>query len=173
MAGGTDSETFSTINLKGRNVGAEMFIDNCITGESDFKDYCCINIYINNNIQGVNNSILEGSEVRMKDPGVSLYFGDLKVNPEGETGIRLRLSSCGFILMIIISILALLSLSSWFKFGGISDRGTCHAALKEGTRHVLRREQCHLMGFHLNSWYLGLALCAAPHKVSRVFPLTA
>ncbi|CAM0950644.1 unnamed protein product [Alopecurus aequalis] len=30
---------------------------------------CCINIYVNNNVQGVTNSVLFGSSVAMRDPG--------------------------------------------------------------------------------------------------------
>jgi hypothetical protein len=30
---------------------------------------CCINIYVNNNVQGVTNSVLFGSSVTMRDPG--------------------------------------------------------------------------------------------------------
>ncbi|XP_068666690.1 uncharacterized protein [Aristolochia californica] len=33
---------------------------------------CCINVYVNSNVQGVNNSIVVGSEVSMRDPGVRL-----------------------------------------------------------------------------------------------------
>nr|XP_051191395.1 uncharacterized protein LOC127304865 [Lolium perenne] len=31
--------------------------------------YCSINIYVNNNVQGVTNSVLFGSSVAMRDPG--------------------------------------------------------------------------------------------------------
>ncbi|KAG8085407.1 hypothetical protein GUJ93_ZPchr0010g11272 [Zizania palustris] len=33
---------------------------------------CCINIYVNNNVQGVTNSVLVGSKVAMRDPGARL-----------------------------------------------------------------------------------------------------
>lgn len=62
--------------LQGKNCGAEMLM--CHGGASDSQD-CCINIYINNNIQGVNNATLVGSKVKMGDPGVTLTFGDFKV----------------------------------------------------------------------------------------------
>lgn len=39
---------------------------------------CCINIYVNSNIQGVNNSTLNGSEVKMGSPGVCFFFGDME-----------------------------------------------------------------------------------------------
>ncbi|KAJ0051687.1 hypothetical protein Pint_01648 [Pistacia integerrima] len=68
--------SFSRVNLEGTNIGAAMFARRGTTAES--QDCCCINIYVNNNVQGVNNSVLLGSEVRMRDPGVCLYFGDIK-----------------------------------------------------------------------------------------------
>ena len=71
-------ESFERVNLEGRNIGAAMLMRRGSRGES--HDCCCINIYINNNIQGVNNSTLHGSEVKMRDPGVSLYIGDVKLN---------------------------------------------------------------------------------------------
>ncbi|KAL5231370.1 hypothetical protein ABZP36_030146 [Zizania latifolia] len=33
---------------------------------------CCINIYVNNNVQGVTNSVLVRSKVAMRDPGARL-----------------------------------------------------------------------------------------------------
>ncbi|GFP82977.1 hypothetical protein PHJA_000440800 [Phtheirospermum japonicum] len=41
---------------------------------------CSINVYINNDIQGVNNSMLIGSEVKMGDPGVRLCLEGLKMD---------------------------------------------------------------------------------------------
>lgn len=73
------SSSFERVNLKGRNTGAAMFIPSDTSGESH-HDCCCINIYINNNIQGVNNSILHGSEIKMRDPGVSLFFGEVNLD---------------------------------------------------------------------------------------------
>lgn len=46
-------------------------------GESG--DYLCINIHVNNNVQGINNSILVGSKVDMGDSGVWLSLKDVKV----------------------------------------------------------------------------------------------
>lgn len=59
--------------VDGSNVGAVMNVRQ----SSPIPD-CCINIYVSNNIQGVNNSILVGSEVKMGEPGVGLSFGDVK-----------------------------------------------------------------------------------------------
>ncbi|KAL5059778.1 hypothetical protein RYX36_031382, partial [Vicia faba] len=65
--------SFEYINMDAKNVGATMRVHHRSTkGES--KDCCCINIYVNNNVQGVTNSVLHDSEVRMRDPGVRLYF---------------------------------------------------------------------------------------------------
>ncbi|BAT85577.1 hypothetical protein VIGAN_04313900 [Vigna angularis var. angularis] len=73
------NDSFEYINLDGKNVGATMHIHHRST-KVDPKDCCCINIYVNNNVQGVSNSVLHGSQVRMRDPGVSLYFENLKVD---------------------------------------------------------------------------------------------
>ncbi|KAK1559417.1 hypothetical protein Q3G72_014279 [Acer saccharum] len=78
--------TFERVNLEGSNTGAAMFIRGVASGES--RDGYCINIYVNNNIQGVNNSILVGSEVKMRDPGIRLYFGDIKF-PESNKSSNL------------------------------------------------------------------------------------
>ncbi|KAI9182551.1 hypothetical protein LWI28_026470 [Acer negundo] len=78
--------TFERVNLEGSNTGAAMFIRGVTSGES--RDGYCINIYVNNNIQGVNNSILVGSEVKMRDPGIRLYFGDIKF-PESNKSSNL------------------------------------------------------------------------------------
>lgn len=72
-------DSFEYINLDGKNVGATMRLQHR-SSKGESKDCCCINIYVNNNVQGVSNSVLHGSEVRMRDPGVSLYFENLKVD---------------------------------------------------------------------------------------------
>lgn len=41
---------------------------------------CSINIYINNDVQGINNSVLIGGDARLGDPGVSMCFKDLKMD---------------------------------------------------------------------------------------------
>ncbi|KAK4758027.1 hypothetical protein SAY87_019328 [Trapa incisa] len=76
--------------LQGRNCGADMLI--CRSGASDSQD-CCINIYISNNIQGVNNSSLVGGRVKMGDPGVSLSFGDLNLDRRIFTAQRRKTRS--------------------------------------------------------------------------------
>ncbi|XP_048139143.1 uncharacterized protein LOC125316081 [Rhodamnia argentea] len=77
MASEMSRASFDHVKLEETGFGAAMFVRRGCAGES--KDSCCINIYINSNVQGVSNSILVGSEVRMADPGVSLYFGDIKL----------------------------------------------------------------------------------------------
>ncbi|KAI5426299.1 hypothetical protein KIW84_031919 [Lathyrus oleraceus] len=103
--------SFEYINMDAKNVGATMrFHHRSTKGES--KDCCCINIYVNNNIQGVTNSVLRDSEVRMRDPGVRLYFEDFKVD-QGNPSYHKRLC-CGdklvFFLCILILLLALMLL---------------------------------------------------------------
>ncbi|KAJ1391424.1 ABC transporter C family member 5 [Sesbania bispinosa] len=71
--------SFEYINLDGKNVGATMRLQHRSSTKGEPKeDCCCINIYVNNNVQGVSNSVLHDSEVRMRDPGISLYFENLK-----------------------------------------------------------------------------------------------
>ena len=66
------------IKLDGNNVGASMRLNQrSIKGEPP-KDCCCINVYVNNNVQGVSNSVMDGSKIEMRDPGVSLHFEDFK-----------------------------------------------------------------------------------------------
>ncbi|KAE8730613.1 hypothetical protein F3Y22_tig00002919pilonHSYRG00258 [Hibiscus syriacus] len=68
--------SFNHINIDGTNSGAIMFIRR---GMSDKPEgCCCINIYTNDNAQGSNGSVLAGSKIKMKNPGVHLYFGDLE-----------------------------------------------------------------------------------------------
>lgn len=102
--------SFERVTLKGRNVGAAMVMPGGTRGES--HDCCCINIYINNNIQGVNNSILHGSEVTMRDPGVSLFFGDHGKLDKGslQTNKKRNLGFCFKFLFVIVSLFLLLSL---------------------------------------------------------------
>ncbi|KAL3645047.1 xyloglucan galactosyltransferase [Castilleja foliolosa] len=69
---------FENVRLSGRSIGASMMLDGGDSGESPGS--CNINIYINNDIQGVNNSVLIGSEVKMGDPGVRLCLEGLKMD---------------------------------------------------------------------------------------------
>ncbi|EPS69631.1 hypothetical protein M569_05139, partial [Genlisea aurea] len=66
------------VRLRGRNVGASMVID----GSPDSNGSCSINIYISNNVQGINNSSLMGSsEVTMSgNLGVELHLEDLAMD---------------------------------------------------------------------------------------------
>lgn len=100
--------TFERVNMEGTNTGAAMLIrSTAASGES--VDGYCINIYVNNNIQGVNNSILVGSEVTMRDPGVRLYFGDIKFDKRWpDSRMRSRLGSCGSCMILFVSFLMLL-----------------------------------------------------------------
>ncbi|GMI98681.1 hypothetical protein like AT2G20362 [Hibiscus trionum] len=79
------SGSFGRINIEGTNSGATMFVPR---GMSDKPEgCCCINIYTNSNVQGTNSSVLVGSNIKMKNPGVHLYFGDLKLG-EGSSITR-------------------------------------------------------------------------------------
>lgn len=63
------------VNLEGTNVGASSRVHHYVSGKSE--SCCSINIYVTSNVQGVNNSIVVGSEVLSGDPGVFLCMGDL------------------------------------------------------------------------------------------------
>nr|DAD20082.1 TPA_asm: hypothetical protein HUJ06_021545 [Nelumbo nucifera] len=94
--------------LEGSNIGATSTIGNSPTGES--LNCCTINIYVNNNVQGISNSIVLGSEVTMRDPGAHLSFRGLnmnrgsseqralkKKNAEGE----MKESKLGFVITLV------------------------------------------------------------------------
>ncbi|CAA2999499.1 xyloglucan galactosyltransferase MUR3-like, partial [Olea europaea subsp. europaea] len=72
--------SFENIKLGGTNIGGTMVArrGGC-SGESP-QGCCSINIYINNDTMGINNSILIGSDVKMGDPGVSLSLKDVKMD---------------------------------------------------------------------------------------------
>ncbi|KAL8191914.1 hypothetical protein R6Q57_028645 [Mikania cordata] len=63
-------------NLEGTNVGAAMIINRHGGPTGEVNDGCGLNIYVTNNIQGLNNSIMIGSRLNMGDPGVWLTFKD-------------------------------------------------------------------------------------------------
>ncbi|PKI53376.1 hypothetical protein CRG98_026216 [Punica granatum] len=107
---------YDRAKLQGKNCGAEMLI--CRSVEGDSQD-CCINIYVSNNVQGVNNSILVGSKVKMGDLGVTLSFRDLKVEcgtsdqhrkrtktrRKRDHSRSLRVGSFGSVLVVLLLIL--------------------------------------------------------------------
>ncbi|CAH9093813.1 unnamed protein product [Cuscuta europaea] len=68
---------FESIKMEGTNIGASM-----VTSESRYSG--CINIYINNNIQGVNHSILLGSRVDLRDPGIRFSINGLTFQLEPQ-----------------------------------------------------------------------------------------
>lgn len=116
------SQDSERINLEGKNTGATFLLRRGTGGES--HDCCCINIYINNNIQGANNSILHGSEMKMRDPGVCIFFGDVKLGKRSLRSNRktkknkaskpssAKLESFVMLLFVFTSILLLVSLLS-------------------------------------------------------------
>lgn len=100
---------FGDINLEGRINGAMMNARHSSSGK--LSDSCEINVYINNSVQGVCNSILVGSEVNMRDPGVWLSLkrtkpGKIFVGSKNGSGI----SNLGLIWGLIIVFVALI----WF-----------------------------------------------------------
>ncbi|KAL3517747.1 hypothetical protein ACH5RR_020336 [Cinchona calisaya] len=69
---------FEGIKLEGRNAGASTIARHGCPG--GLQDCCSINIYISNNVQGVNNSVLVDSKVKQGDPGVRISLQGLKLD---------------------------------------------------------------------------------------------
>ncbi|KAM0889881.1 hypothetical protein ACQ4PT_027435 [Festuca glaucescens] len=60
----------SSSSSRCRSTGATMSVTHRPPASSNGNCCCCcINIYVNNNVQGVTNSVLFGSSVTMRDPG--------------------------------------------------------------------------------------------------------
>ncbi|XVF81076.1 hypothetical protein PTKIN_Ptkin15bG0127400 [Pterospermum kingtungense] len=112
--------SFNRINLEGSNAGAAMFNRRGMSGEPE--GCCCINIYTNSNVQGTNSSVLLGSKIKMKNPGVHLYFGDIKLG-EGSATPRsvtrrtasARLEFGSMVLFMLIPLILFLWLSSLLR----------------------------------------------------------
>ncbi|XP_070005830.1 uncharacterized protein [Nicotiana sylvestris] len=99
---------FESVNLEGRNIGASMIVRRGTSSSESRSECCSINIYISNNIQGVNNSILLGSKVKMGDPAVNLSFKDLgfereKKKSKMKNGAAVTL--CWMLLFAFVSVL--------------------------------------------------------------------
>ncbi|XP_010540920.1 PREDICTED: uncharacterized protein LOC104814533 [Tarenaya hassleriana] len=109
------------ISLNGRNVGATMVAPREVSLAT--PSGCRINIYVNSNVQGACTSALFGSKVKLRDPGVHLYVGDLKVSGDGDGGGEvsrrqemtwIKVGLClVFLVNMIIAIVLLLS--SWSR----------------------------------------------------------
>ncbi|CAN1270127.1 hypothetical protein LINPERPRIM_LOCUS13808 [Linum perenne] len=72
-----DGDSCHDFKLEGKNDGATM---NVRVGNPELREGVCINIYVNNNVQGVNNSMVMQSEVKMTNPGVNIYLEGLKLH---------------------------------------------------------------------------------------------
>lgn len=96
----------SNPNLEGTNVGASMIIHRGLGFSSgEVNESCGVNIYVNNNIQGLNNSIMIGSRLNMGDPGVWLTLKDS--NLEKWFSKKNNSLSLGFyVLLILVIVLA-------------------------------------------------------------------
>lgn len=114
-------DSYGRINLEGKNTGATFSLHGENGGQS--HDCCCINIYLNNNIQGANNSVLHESELNMRNPGVCLFLGDVKLGKrsslsrnkrrrktKNEENTNTKLGSRARFLFGIFSVVLLLSL---------------------------------------------------------------
>ncbi|KAI3514561.1 hypothetical protein L1887_13072 [Cichorium endivia] len=96
-------------NLEGTNIGASMIIHRGGSGLSsgEVNDSCGVNIYVNNNIQGLNNSIMIGSRLYMGDPGVWLTLKDSKLERWFSKKTDTSFLSIGFnVLLILVIVLA-------------------------------------------------------------------
>lgn len=98
--------SFKRVSLKGRNTGATMITRRTTSGRlSQEQEQCCsINIYVNNNIQGVNNSVLVGSAVKLTDPGVYLCVGhvDAMSRYRSVVGVTVGFGLLGILLLVLI-----------------------------------------------------------------------
>ncbi|KAF5810480.1 hypothetical protein HanXRQr2_Chr04g0169981 [Helianthus annuus] len=97
-------------NLEGTNMGATMTIHRgSLVSSGEVNESCGVNIYVNNNIQGLNNSIMIGSRLHMGDPGVWLSLKDSKLE---KWFTKKENSSAGFlsfgfhVLLILVIVLA-------------------------------------------------------------------
>ncbi|KAK3139381.1 hypothetical protein QOZ80_5AG0382380 [Eleusine coracana subsp. coracana] len=69
----------------------------------------CVNIYVNNNVQGVTNSVLLGSKVVMRDPGARVYNrrprrGGRRVKQQQN---KTALKTTGIIILLVAAALCL------------------------------------------------------------------
>ncbi|KAL3828096.1 hypothetical protein ACJIZ3_016898 [Penstemon smallii] len=89
--------SFENVRLAGRSVGASM-----IAGSGESQGCCSINIYVNNDVQGINNSVLVGSDVKMEGLGVSLSMKELKMDRGQERDFEIwRLLLISFVVLAI------------------------------------------------------------------------
>lgn len=96
-------------NLEGTNVGASMIIHRGGSGllSGEMNDSCGVNIYVNNNIQGLNNSIMIGSRLYMRDPGVWLTLKDSKLERWFSKKTDTSCFSVGlYVLLVLVILLA-------------------------------------------------------------------
>ncbi|KMT05726.1 hypothetical protein BVRB_7g166560 [Beta vulgaris subsp. vulgaris] len=102
---------FDRVNMEGSNVGAEMNVCHSKAKEL-LPDICSINIYVSNNIQGVNNSILVGSEVKMGEPGLGISLGDVTWERDRCNKVNLNqfLSRFGFSAVLLCAFVLAVSL---------------------------------------------------------------
>ncbi|KAJ0265504.1 Transmembrane protein [Hirschfeldia incana] len=104
------------INFNGRNVGAVMVAPRDVDVAS--QSGCRINTYVNSNVQGTCGSVLFGSKVKLRDPGVHLHIEDVKMpRDEGSRQKEMRLIKVGLCLVCLfnVSLGLLVLLSSWLR----------------------------------------------------------
>lgn len=104
---------FENVKLEGRNTGAALIARGGSSGE--FRECCSINIYISNNVQGVNNSVLVGSNVNLGDPGVYLSFEGLELDKgfqktSKKKGSDFSQGMCWMLLVVLVIISLFLNL---------------------------------------------------------------
>lgn len=82
------------------------------SGES--QDCCSINIYISNNVQGVNNSVLIGSKVKQGNPGVCLSLKGLQLDRGIQKTSKKKTSELGQWLgwILLVALIAIIFLYS-------------------------------------------------------------
>ncbi|KAJ3678547.1 hypothetical protein LUZ60_002350 [Juncus effusus] len=114
------------LSVDGTNLGATMKIHQCPQAVRS-NESVCINIYVNNNIQGVTNSVMLGSKMIMRDPGARVSFGGMD-REDGVLGFEKvgvvfkglpSFRVCfGLICSVLIAVVACMFVG---KFGGVKS----------------------------------------------------
>ncbi|WOL05793.1 hypothetical protein Cni_G14524 [Canna indica] len=99
----------SHVSSIGTNTGASMLIQRHLPPASHC---CCVSIYVNNNIQGVTNSVLLGSKVSMGDAGVRLSLRESTQSSKDDDGLRVEMKK-----LVVMTRMLLLILSSGLLLG--------------------------------------------------------
>lgn len=100
----------------GTNTGASMVV-HCrrhrtpVESSPARSHCCCVSIYVNNNVQGVTNSVLFESQVKIEDARTRLAFAQFdssKGNKDrGDDGLRMEMKKLMMMMRIVLLFLSL------------------------------------------------------------------